>query len=155
MDLGRIFREYARLEKKRAAGELSPNDLARWMACKTVIAEKSGCPRVPTRLGISFSSVGEVRQCLMTDLSTGGLFIRTDRPVDLGTRLELNIRIGDKNSVVKLQAEVVTHNIGPNFATNQRGMGLRFLDMDEATKKQIEELYERSARLASDPISPG
>ena len=74
MDIGRIFREYARLEKKRAAGELSPHDLARWKACKTVLAKrltpgvdpeiaaKRGCARVPTKLGISFSSVGEVRQ---------------------------------------------------------------------------------------------
>ena len=166
MDIGRIFREYASLEKKRAEGELSSQDLARWTACKTVlamrltpgldpkIAAQRGTARVPTRLGISFSSVGEIRQCLMTDLSTGGLFIRTDRPVDIGTRLDLSIRIGDKNTTIKVQCVVATHNVGPNCATNQRGMGVRFLDMDETTEKQIEELYEHSVRLAADLIPP-
>ncbi len=166
MDIGRIFREYASLEKKRAEGELSSRDLARWTACKTVLAKRltpgldpkiaarRGTARVPTRLGISFSSVGEIRQCLMTDLSTGGLFIQTDRPIDIGTRLDLSIRIGDRNSIVKVQGVVATHNVGPNFTTNQRGMGLRFLDMDEATQKQVEELYEHSVRRATDPIPP-
>ena len=164
MDIGRIFREYARLEKKRAEGELTPDDLTRWTACKTVlakrltpgidpeIAKQRETARVPTRLGISFSSVGEVRQCLMTDLSTGGLFIRTDRPIDIGARLDLSIRIGDRNSIVKVQVVVATHNVGPNLTTNQRGMGVRFLDMDQATRKQIEELYEHSVRLAADRI---
>ncbi len=167
MDIGRVFREYASLEKKRAQGELSSQDLARWTACKTVLAQRltpgldpkiaaqRGTARVPTRLGISFSSVGEIRQCLMTDLSRGGLFIRTDRPVDLGTRIELSIRIDDKDTLVKVQAEVVTHNIGPGFKTNQRGMGLRFLDMDEDTEKQIGELYEHSLRKATDSQPSG
>ena len=30
-------------------------------------------------------------------------------------------------------------------------MGLRFLDMDEATQKQVDELYERSLHQLSEP----
>ncbi len=167
VDIGRVFRDYARLEKKRAHGELSSEELARWTACNTVLAKRltpggrdelashRDSVRVPTRLVVSFTNVGEIRQCLMTDLSRGGLFIRTDRPVDLGTRLEVNIRIDDKNTLVKVQAEVVTHNIGPNFRTHERGMGLRFLDMDEATEKQIGEFYEHSLRKATDSEPSG
>ncbi len=162
MDIGRVFREYARLEKKRASGELTTEELVRWTACNSVLAnrltpgvseELAGqrkSLRVATRLSISFASVGEIRQCLMTDLSRGGLFIRTDRPVDLGTRLELNIRIDDNDTLVKVRAEVVTHNIGPNSRTNERGMGLRFLDMDEDTEKQIGQFYERNLRRVTD-----
>ena len=167
MDIDRVFREYARLEKKRAHGELTSEELARWTACNSVLAKRltpgvreelisqRKSLRVPTRLGLSFTNVGELRQCLMTDLSRGGLFIRTDRPVDLGTRIELTIRIGDKDRIVKVRAEVVTHNIGPNFRTHERGMGLRFLDMDEDTEKQIGELYEYSLRHASELIPSG
>ena len=161
MDIARVFREYSQLEKKHADGGLAPNELARWTACKAVLAKRltpgaseeivnqRASVRVPTRIGLSFASVGQVRQCLMTDLSRGGVFIRTDRPVDMGTRLELNIRISDKDTIIKVQAEVVTHNVGPNFATQERGMGLRFLDMDPDTEKQIEELYESSVRNAA------
>ena len=85
----------------------------------------------------------------MTDLSRGGLFIRTDRPVDLGTRLELSIRIDDQDTLVEVRAVVVTHNTGPNFRTQERGMGLRFVDMDEDTEKQIQEFYERNLRQAA------
>lgn len=162
MDIGRVFREFSQLEKKRAHGELTSEELARWTACNSVLAKRltPGVPeeltsqrksvRIPTRLGLSFSNLGELRQCLMTDLSRGGLFIRTDRPVDLGTRVELTIRIGDKDTIVKVRAEVVSHNIGPNFRTHQRGMGLRFRDMDEDTEKQIAELYDYSLRHATD-----
>ena len=167
MDIGRVFREYARLEKKRLQGELTTEELVRWNACNSVLAKRltpggreelvsqRKSLRVATRLGLSFSNLGEVRQCLMTDLSRGGLFIRTDRPVDIGTRLELNICIDDKNTLVKVQAEVVTHNIGPDFKTDQRGMGLRFLDMDEDTEKQIGEFYRHSLRKATDSEPSG
>ena len=158
MDVATRFREFARLEKKRAEGRLTPAELHRWIAVKRMLgksfspgsstaqADQRASLRVPTRLGASFATVGEICRSLMTNLSCGGLFLRTEDIVDLGTRLELCIHIDESGEDIRVRAEVVSHNVGPGFGSDEHGMGLRFLDLDEATQKQIEELYERSLR---------
>ena len=87
----------------------------------------------------------------MTNLSRGGVFLRTEDLVDLGTRFELCIHIDESGEDIRVQVEVVSHNVGPGFGTDEHGMGLRFLDMDEATQKQVDELYERSLHQLSEP----
>ena len=84
MDVATRFREYARFEKKRAAGGLTPAELRRWVAIKRMLsrsfsphvskgqADQRASLRVPTRLGASFATVGEIRRNLMTNLSRGG-----------------------------------------------------------------------------------
>ncbi len=163
MDVATRFREYTRLENKRAEGALTPAELRRWVAIKGMLnrsfspgigkarANQRASVRVPTRLGASFTTVGEICRSLMTDLSRGGVFLRTEDLVDLGTRFELCIHIDESGEDIRVRVEVVSHNVGPGFGTDEHGMGLRFLDMDEATQKQIEELYERSLRGLAGP----
>jgi uncharacterized protein (TIGR02266 family) len=158
VDVASRFREYRRLEKKRAEGDLTAAELRRWIAIKRMLsrsfspglsqahADQRASPRVPTRLGASFGTLGEIRRSLMTNLSCGGVFLRTDDLVDLGTRLELCIHIDESAEDIRVRAEVVSQNVGPGFGSGERGMGLRFLDPDDATRKQIEELYERVDR---------
>jgi uncharacterized protein (TIGR02266 family) len=158
VDVAARFREYRRLEKKRAEGGLTPTELRRWIAIRHTLsrtfspgtseaqAAQRASLRVPTRLGASFATVGEMRRSLMTNLSHGGVFLRTEDLVELGTRLELCIHIDESGQDIRVRAEVVSHNVGPAFESDEHGMGLRFLDMDEATQKQIEELYEQSVR---------
>jgi uncharacterized protein (TIGR02266 family) len=163
VDVAARFREYKRLEKKRAGGGLTPAELRRWIAIKRMLSrsfspgiskaqsDQRASPRVPTRLGASFATVGEIRRSLMTNLSRGGVFLRTEDLVELGTRLELCIHIDESGEDIRVQTEVVAHNVGPGFGSDEHGMGLRFLDMDEATQKQIDELYERSVRGLDEP----
>ena len=158
MDVATRFREYKRLEKKRSDEGLTPAELRRWIAIKRMlsrsfspggteaVADRRESLRVPTRLGASFATVGEIRRSLMTNLSCGGVFIRTEELVDVGTRLELCIHIDESGEDIRVRAEVVSHNVGPSFGSGEHGMGMRFLDLDAATQKQIEELYERSIR---------
>jgi hypothetical protein len=42
--------------------------------------------------------------------------------------------------------EVVSVGVGPQFAANRQGMGLRFLDADPDVEKQIRVLYEQAVR---------
>ena len=150
------FREYAHLERKRSADGLSPRELQRWMALKRLLsreftpeisdsrADQRSSVRVPTRLTVAFRSAREIRPCLMTNLSRGGLFVHTEHLVEIGTRVELSIRIDETGEVISLPAEVVSQNAGPQLAGDQQGMGLRFLDMEDADRKRVEDLYEHA-----------
>ncbi len=157
-DIASCFREFARLDKKRARNGLSPQELQRWTALKRLLAKKfspglgeksadqRASVRVPTQLAVQFGSVGELQQSLMTNLSRGGVYIVTDHLVEIGTSFELRLAIGERGRQLVIPVEVVSHNIGPRFEKGQRGMGLRFLDLEPGVKAEVDELYEKALK---------
>jgi uncharacterized protein (TIGR02266 family) len=152
-----MLREYARLEKKRGAEGLSLRELQRWNVLDDALRkefkkegadaapdERRTSRRVATLLSVHFQSLGEARHSLMTNFSKGGVFIYTETPAAIGTRVELKIRIDESNSEIVVPAEVVTQNMAPDMSSTSKGMGLRFLDMDEKTRKMVNALYGRA-----------
>jgi uncharacterized protein (TIGR02266 family) len=160
-DVAAGFREYARLDRKRAAQGLDPAELRRWSALKQALgqifspdlsdhhANARESVRVPARLRVSFASMGELQRSLMTNLSRGGLFVATQEVLEIGARLQLRLNIEETETVLEVPVEVVSQNVGPDFASDQHGMGMRFLDLDDATRKQIDALYERKLKEAA------
>jgi uncharacterized protein (TIGR02266 family) len=154
------FREFMRLERKRIGDGLSPAELRRWMLLKRSLSQKFSpglsdasadrrdSVRVPTRLAVTFRDLGEVRNSLMTNLNRGGVFIATDEPSDLGTRLELHLHVEETGKEIVVPVEVISQDVGPDLLSDRRGMGLRFLDLDAETSRQISALYERSLEVA-------
>ncbi len=157
-DIGSRFREFAQLDKKRARDGLSPEELRRWTTLKRLLerkfspglrgenADRRVSVRVPMRLAVQFGNLGELQQSLMTNLSRGGVFITTDHLMEMGTRLELRLAIGKRGKELVIPAEVVSHNVGPRFEKGQRGMGLRFLDLEPEVRAEIDELYEKALK---------
>jgi uncharacterized protein (TIGR02266 family) len=157
-DLVSRFREYVRLDRLRAGAGLSPAELKRWMALKRQLSQhfSPGLPdecadqrdsvRIPTRLAVSFSTEGELARSLMTNLSRRGVFVKTDQLLEIGTRFELRIQVDDPPQDIAVQAEVVSHNVGPSYDSHASGMGLRLLEADDEVEKQLDELYERLVR---------
>ena len=85
----------------------------------------------------------------MMNLSRGGFFVATDRPAEIGTRLELRLHIEDSSEEIDVPAEVVSRNVGPNLASGQSGMGLRFLEMKPEVAGKVQALYERKLEEAA------
>ena len=52
---------------------------------------------------------------------------------------------------LEVPTEVASHNVGPNFAAEPRGMGLRFLEMDAETARKLEFLYHDALRARTEP----
>lgn len=160
-DVGALFREYIRLDRKRASG-LTPDELRRWADYKRRLgkkfapdlsderADRRASVRVPVSLKVGFHDLGELRRSLMTNLSRGGLFVADDQPPEIGTRLDLRIQIEDSGREIAVHAEVVSVNVGPQLLPGTRGMGLRFLELDAATEQEISALYERHLAAAAE-----
>jgi len=160
-DVASLFRQFVALDRKRAADGLSPDELERWHALKRSLgkkfspgltdhrADERASVRVPTRLQVTFRDVGELRKSLLTNLSRGGLFVATDRPAEIGTRLELRIHVENPDRLIVVPAEVVSQNVGPGFSSDHHGMGLRFLEMEDDAKRLVDELYERALEKAA------
>jgi len=154
------FREYIRLDRKHQSEGLNPVEIERWSLLKRKLgkefspglsdlrSDERTSVRVPTRLRVDFASDSELRGQLMTNLSRGGLFVATKYNLPIGDRVELSIHVGPDDRMLEVGAEVVSHDVGPHFEPESRGMGLRFLETDAATQRELHELYERSLRKA-------
>ncbi|HXV36971.1 MAG TPA: TIGR02266 family protein [Myxococcota bacterium] len=159
-DMPGLLRAYLALDKRRKAGGLSPEEAARWSQLKATLnrhfqpgvadqhAMRRESVRVPLELNVDFESRGEIGRCLMTNLSAGGLFVATDAPLPIGTPFNLHIRVEKTGELLELPGEVVSMNVSANLASPERGMGIRFLNLDDRQRAQVAELYEAAMSKA-------
>ncbi len=156
-----VFRQFMALDRRRKSEGLSVAELARWHDLKRALnrrfqpdsdpdqQDKRESVRVPLRLTVAFGSTGQIRESLMTNLSRGGLFVATDTPLPIGTPFQLRIQVESKQ--IEVEGVVATHHTGANLRSEERGMGIRFVSMDEGTQKEIDDLYDGALVRAVEP----
>jgi uncharacterized protein (TIGR02266 family) len=155
------FREYIRLDRKQRSGGLTPTEFERWTRLKRSLGQKfspglsdeqsdqRSSLRVPAQLRVDLPSIAELRGMLMTNLSRCGLFVATTHLLDIGTRVTLHITIESSDERLEVLAEVVSQNVGPQYESARTGMGMQFLDMDDAVRRRLDELYEETLQDAA------
>ncbi len=156
-----IFREYMALERLRTSADGIPvSDFQRWRQLKKSLnrhfrpdeahrnEDQRESVRVPLKLRVGFETYGEIRDCLMTNLSRGGLFIATTAPLPQGSKLQIRIQIGESGQEIELQGEVASHNSGPGLLSEELGMGVKFVKCSEEQEKAVDDLYERTLQRA-------
>ncbi len=78
-----------------------------------------------------------------TNISGGGVFIRTNEPLDLGEEFYLKIHIPDGEAAAEVLCKVVwTNKYGKESDDLPRGMGVKFIKISAADKKRIEEFIQ-------------
>jgi len=188
-DVGEKFRVFVFLDRKQAREGLAAPELARWQALKHELARELGCDdderadqraslRVPVKLRVTFASMGELGQALMTNLSRGGLFVETDHPLEIGTRVVLRLHVEGAGKAAQpprsgpelLWSSAKPSGGGPPLdeaapkgleveaevvsqdlgprGSPRRGLGLRFVETDVALRRELDALYERALEAA-------
>jgi type IV pilus assembly protein PilZ len=154
------LRDFMALNQRRRDDGLSPADMVRWSQLKDTLhrhfepdveeqhAQSRASVRVPLVLNVNFESRGEVHKCLMTNLSAGGLFVATESPLPIDTRFNVRIRVRKTGEEIELPGEVVSVEVNANLTKEERGMGIRFLNLDDAQREQVAELYEHAIKTA-------
>ena len=69
--------------------------------------EKRQHPRLPVSLKVSYLSKGDLQRDLVTDLSPGGLYVRTSKPLPIGTEIDLEVIVEDGDSPIHVRGKVV------------------------------------------------
>lgn len=116
--------------------------------------------RLPYRLRVDYKTVDEFVIDYTENISRGGAFIRTRRPLPPGTRLQLEIIVAGVPVLLKMRGRVAWVN--PPTGTKHRpdlptGMGVKFIFPDESTRLMMEALVERLEQeqpLRKKEISP-
>jgi uncharacterized protein (TIGR02266 family) len=86
------------------------------------MTEKRQHPRIPVALTVTYASRGDLQIDLATDLSPGGLFVRTDKPLAVGTDIDLSVVIAPNGPRISVNGRVSWRRENePN-----KGMGIQF-----------------------------
>lgn len=92
-------------------------------------------------INTEFGSIEEFIAEYVTDISRGGVFIRSKSPLPVGTRVNLKFSvILDDFETIEGEGEVV--RLGDHEGS--QGMGVRFITLTERSREIIEELCRRN-----------
>jgi uncharacterized protein (TIGR02266 family) len=72
------------------------------------------------------------------NVSAGGMFVRTERPLKRGEQFLLNLQLPDLTDALTIKCEVVwARKQEGDLGGRPAGMGVKFLEMREADKKVL------------------
>lgn len=83
----------------------------------------------------SWDGASGMRECRLTDLSTGGCFIDAYASQPVGARIVTEIRLAGQ--VIRVPAEVV-------YVDRVQGFAVRFLDADSAAREALDKAIAAS-----------
>jgi len=106
--------------------------------------------RIATRLHhelpVAYRSVGSFLSDWATNISQGGLFINTRKPLPVGTDVKILIQLPGAAFPYELHGRVARVTEFDNAANMVPGMGIQFIALDDAKKRVIEEFVTRLRR---------
>lgn len=96
--------------------------------------------RLPIRVLVEYESTEDFLVDYTANISIGGMFIHTDQPLPVGTHFRLRFQLPDMRRPIDTVAEV-RWSLPPDQAAGMTpGMGIRFRDLGQGDRKQVEGL---------------
>ncbi|NNL65905.1 MAG: TIGR02266 family protein [Myxococcales bacterium] len=152
-ELERSVAEFRNLNRRRLFGTppLDVAELERWGELRESLgaafegkratsAEQREHLRLPSHLKVVFENGDELREAFLENISEGGLFIRTQRPLCKGAPLRLRI-VADALPPLEVSGRVVwSRELERTDAP--AGMGVEFEGVDEAARELLDRLIE-------------
>jgi type IV pilus assembly protein PilZ len=117
------------------------------------MADLRQSPRKPLEVRVDYEQMNSFFADYTKDISKGGSFIKTERPLPIGTRCRFSFSLPALSEPLILIGEVAW--ILPVEAAQARnedpGMGVRFLFADDEAREDFEALMEK---MMSDALGP-
>lgn len=96
--------------------------------------------RLPLQMLVEYESTADFLVDYTANISIGGMFIKTDRPLEVGTRFRLRFQLPQVAHPIDTVA-VVRWNLRPEEAGPMTaGMGIRFEALQSADRAEVERL---------------
>ncbi len=110
--------------------------------------ERRTQPRAPLTLDSELRTAdGPTLHGQLMDLSSGGAFVRTARPLPIGTGVRLALSRGHQRNPLVLDAEVV--RVGTHAEGRAPGVGLRFQGLTDLDEGLLRSLIEKTPLAAA------
>lgn len=106
--------------------------------------------RIPIELRVEYRRMNAFFSDYTRNISKGGTFVKTGKPLPIGTHFRFQLAVPDREQPFQLEGEVVWQQNGGVEA----GMGIRFVWADDAQRLSFEAAVEEmmDARLGG-PIT--
>jgi uncharacterized protein (TIGR02266 family) len=96
------------------------------------------------------SAGGEPREAEVTNLGTGGLFLRSDTPIAVGKRMSLDLHVAGESSPWTALGRIVWSRPADEGPGRPAGMGVKLIDVEDSVLSAIESLV-----AGREPTEPG
>lgn len=106
-------------------------------------------PRLPLVVKAEVGAGGRIQRGYLTNLSLGGAFLATKKPIPYGTRLQLLVFLPWKLGEFKAEAEVVWSTGEEGSETDPPGVGLGFTKLDSSGEQMLQRYVERFYQLVA------
>ncbi len=148
-----LVEEFKRLERKRKAqwGKLSPEDEARLGNLRKTLMQRlhGGSPsdrrkelRIPANLRVKYRSGQTFINNYINNLSSGGVFVSTPKPLPLDSIIKLHLVFEDKGQEIEVEGKVVWESTEkvPLKDITRPGMGIKFIRMSDEAREIIDNI---------------
>jgi type IV pilus assembly protein PilZ len=102
------------------------------------MAERREHPRAPIELNVDYKKLNSFFADYTKNISKGGTFIKTRRPLSIGTRFLFHLTVPGQTERFELNGEVVHASAEGDDA----GMGIRFVWSEDAEQRRFELVVE-------------
>jgi uncharacterized protein (TIGR02266 family) len=107
---------------------------------------KRRATRLHHEIPVAYRSVGSFLTDWATNISQGGLFINTRKPLPAGTAVKILVQLPGESFPFQLEGRVTRVTEFDNRANMVPGMGVEFTGVDEAKRRDIEAFVARLRR---------
>jgi type IV pilus assembly protein PilZ len=107
-------------------------------------SERRLSPRHAITLRVDYKRMNTFFADYAKNISKGGTFIRTSKPLDIGTEFVFVLSIPGQQEQLQLRGEVMW-TVDEEHATEKQaaGMGIRFRFVDDAERAELESFVEK------------
>ena len=102
--------------------------------------------RLHHEIPVAYRSVGSFLTDWATNLSRGGMFINTRKPLTVGTDVKILLQLPGTKFPYELEGRVTRVTEYDNHANMVPGMGVEFTSVDEAKRREIDAFVDRLRR---------
>jgi type IV pilus assembly protein PilZ len=111
---------------------------------------KRKTPRLHHEIPVAYRTVGSFLSDWATNISRGGLFINTRKPLALGTAVKILIQLPGEPFPSHLEGVVTRVTAFDNSQNMVPGMGLEFTNVDAERRAELDRFVERLKRDLDD-----
>lgn len=102
-------------------------------------------PRIPKVLSLSFKSGTSFARAFSGDMSAGGLFIKTSKPLAKGEPFILKLQLPDASEEIAIDCEVSWSRTKTDDPVKQPpGMGIKFLEIGTEERQKLQKELTRA-----------
>jgi len=96
-------------------------------------------PRITKVLSLDYEKTGEFIGGWSTNISTGGVFVKTPKPYKMGETFILELHLPDNTAPIKAKCEVRWVRSGGD-APDDSGMGVKFVMMSDDDRNRLQDM---------------